>query len=102
MRNLSVAQATGTDGSQANVPARLAPGSRRLQICLERLDGDLPRYTKLVSRLVFRVMMVARRRGADAMKLPDPEGDARATGTWGFLTNHAHVLLCIARDRQSR
>ena len=23
-------------------------------------------------------------------------------GTWGFLTNHAHVLLCIARDPQSR
>ncbi len=24
------------------------------------------------------------------------------TGTWGFLTNHAHVLLCIARDPDSR
>jgi DNA-binding MarR family transcriptional regulator len=23
-------------------------------------------------------------------------------GTWVFLTNHAHVLLCIARDPQSR
>ena len=23
-------------------------------------------------------------------------------GTWGFLTNHAHVLVCIARDPQSR
>ena len=22
--------------------------------------------------------------------------------TWGFLTNHAHALLCIARDPQSR
>jgi DNA-binding MarR family transcriptional regulator len=22
--------------------------------------------------------------------------------TWGFLTNHAHVLLCIARDPRSR
>jgi predicted ArsR family transcriptional regulator len=21
---------------------------------------------------------------------------------WGFLTNHAHVLLCVARDPQSR
>src|SRR5215211_2203887 len=36
------------------------------------------------------------------MKLQDPQGDARPTGTWGFLTNHAHVLLCIARDPQSR
>ena len=26
----------------------------------------------------------------------------RPAGTWGFLTNHAHVLLCIARDPQSR
>ena len=31
-----------------------------------------------------------------------PNGDARPTGTWGFLTNHAHVLLCVARDPQSR
>ncbi len=23
-------------------------------------------------------------------------------GTWAFLTNHAHVLLCIARDPQVR
>jgi DNA-binding MarR family transcriptional regulator len=36
------------------------------------------------------------------MKLQDPQDDARPTGTWGFLTNHAHVLLCIARDPQSR
>jgi DNA-binding MarR family transcriptional regulator len=26
----------------------------------------------------------------------------RPTSTWAFLTNHAHVLLCIARDPQSR
>ena len=30
------------------------------------------------------------------------QGDARPTGTWAFLTNHAHVLLCVARDPQSR
>jgi DNA-binding MarR family transcriptional regulator len=24
------------------------------------------------------------------------------TGTWVFLTNHAHVLLCIERDPQTR
>ena len=24
------------------------------------------------------------------------------SGTWAFLTNHAHVLLCIARDPDSR
>src|SRR5690349_16687188 len=30
------------------------------------------------------------------------EPEARPTGTWGFLTNHAHVLLCVARDPQSR
>jgi len=24
------------------------------------------------------------------------------TGRWVFLTNHAHVLLCIARDPQAR
>ncbi len=27
-----------------------------------------------------------------------PEVDARSERTWTFLTNHAHVLLCIARD----
>jgi DNA-binding MarR family transcriptional regulator len=26
----------------------------------------------------------------------------RPTSTWAFLTNHAHVLLCIARDPHSR
>jgi predicted ArsR family transcriptional regulator len=36
------------------------------------------------------------------MKLQEPQGDARPTGRWGFLTNHAHVLLCVARDPQSR
>jgi DNA-binding MarR family transcriptional regulator len=46
--------------------------------------------------------MVAIRRRSDAMNLQEPPGDARRTGTWGFLTNHAHVLLCVARDPQSR
>jgi MarR family len=36
------------------------------------------------------------------MKLHEPQGDARSTRTWGFLTNHSHVLLCIARDPQAR
>jgi predicted ArsR family transcriptional regulator len=36
------------------------------------------------------------------MKLQEPHSKTRPTGTWGFLTNHAHVLLCIARDPQSR
>ena len=24
------------------------------------------------------------------------------SSTWGFLTNHAHVLLCVARDPKVR
>lgn len=28
---------------------------------------------------------------------PDPPGDTRPTG-WTFLTNHGHVLLCLARE----
>jgi predicted ArsR family transcriptional regulator len=36
------------------------------------------------------------------MKSQQPDIRARPAGTWGFLTNHAHVLLCIARDPQSR
>jgi DNA-binding MarR family transcriptional regulator len=28
--------------------------------------------------------------------------DKLLTGSWAFLTNHAHVLLCIARDPQVR
>jgi DNA-binding MarR family transcriptional regulator len=34
----------------------------------------------------------------------EAEGASRhaQTGTWTFLTNHASVLLCIARDPQSR
>jgi Predicted transcriptional regulator len=35
------------------------------------------------------------------MKLPEPEDRPRG-GTWAFLTNHAHVLLCIARDPHVR
>jgi MarR family protein len=29
-------------------------------------------------------------------------GNATPPGTWAFLTNHAHVLLCVARDPQVR
>jgi predicted transcriptional regulator len=36
------------------------------------------------------------------MKVQKPENKTRSAGTWAFLTNHAHVLLCIARDPQSR
>jgi DNA-binding MarR family transcriptional regulator len=28
--------------------------------------------------------------------------ESQPTGGWVFLTNHAHVLLCIARDPQAR
>ena len=33
------------------------------------------------------------------MARPESETPSR---TWAFLTNHAHVLLCIARDPDSR
>jgi predicted transcriptional regulator len=46
--------------------------------------------------------MVVGRSGADATKLQESPDDERPTSTWGFLTNHAHVLLCVARDPQSR
>src|SRR3954454_8179496 len=53
--------------------------------------------------MIIRVSMVDVRHGSDTMKLrQEPTGDERPTGTWGFLTNHAHVLLCVARDPQSR
>jgi predicted ArsR family transcriptional regulator len=32
---------------------------------------------------------------------PSPS-EAPPTSSWAFLTNHAHVLLCISRDPQSR
>ena len=35
------------------------------------------------------------------MKTQAPQS-TRPASTWVFLTNHAHVLLCIARDPQSR
>jgi winged helix-turn-helix DNA-binding protein len=31
-----------------------------------------------------------------------PRTETRPNSTWGFLTNHAHVLLCVARDARSR
>ena len=31
-----------------------------------------------------------------------PQSQTRPANTWGFLTNHAHVLLCVARDPESR
>src|SRR3954451_19590636 len=53
--------------------------------------------------MIIRVSMVDVRHGSDTMKpRQEPIGDERPTGTWGFLTNHAHVLLCIARDPTSR
>jgi DNA-binding MarR family transcriptional regulator len=36
------------------------------------------------------------------MKMREPQSTPTPAGTWGFLTNHAHVLLCIARDPESR
>jgi DNA-binding MarR family transcriptional regulator len=36
------------------------------------------------------------------METQEPQNKTRPTGSWVFLTNHAHVLLCIARDPQSR
>jgi predicted transcriptional regulator len=36
------------------------------------------------------------------MKRQEPQSRTPPTGTWGFLTNHAHVLLCIAREPRSR
>jgi DNA-binding MarR family transcriptional regulator len=36
------------------------------------------------------------------MKMPELKSETRPASTWGFLTNHAHVLLCVARDPQSR
>jgi predicted transcriptional regulator len=32
----------------------------------------------------------------------DDASDTTAHGQWTFLTNHAHVLLCIARDPVTR
>jgi IclR helix-turn-helix domain len=32
----------------------------------------------------------------------DPQSNMRPARTWGFLTNHAHVLLCVARDPRPR
>src|SRR3954447_14923965 len=60
------------------------------------------RYTNAVSRVIFRVTMVVKRTEPDAMKLQEFQGAGRPPGTWGFLTNHAHVLLCVARDPKSR
>jgi predicted MarR family transcription regulator len=37
-----------------------------------------------------------------AMKSHEPQSRTRPASTWGFLTNHAHVLLCVARDPRSR
>lgn len=36
------------------------------------------------------------------MKPHEPQSKTQPAGTWAFLTNHAHVLVCIARDPQSR
>ena len=36
------------------------------------------------------------------MKKQDTQSKTQPVSTWVFLTNHAHVLLCIARDPDSR
>src|SRR3954462_14592553 len=53
--------------------------------------------------MIIRVSMVDVRHGSDTMKpRQEPIGDERPTGPWVFLTNHAHVLVCVARDPDSR
>jgi DNA-binding MarR family transcriptional regulator len=40
-----------------------------------------------------------------ASQMPEtraPVAKEQPKGSWVFLTNHAHVLLCIARDPQAR
>lgn len=41
----------------------------------------------------------SRRLGLSHSKVPDSESKVR---TWTFLSNHAHVLLCLARDPDMR
>jgi predicted MarR family transcription regulator len=36
------------------------------------------------------------------MRAQAPQDRTRPGSTWAFLTNHANVLLCIARDPESR
>jgi DNA-binding MarR family transcriptional regulator len=36
------------------------------------------------------------------VKTPAPAAKDQPKGRWLFLTNHAHVLLCVARDPQAR
>jgi DNA-binding MarR family transcriptional regulator len=36
------------------------------------------------------------------MKKQAPQSKTQSASTWVFLTNHAHVLVCIARDPESR
>src|SRR5205085_9623482 len=36
------------------------------------------------------------------MKQHEPRSETQPAGTWAFVTNHAHVLACVARDPQSR
>jgi DNA-binding MarR family transcriptional regulator len=36
------------------------------------------------------------------MTMHEPQSKTRPARTWGFLTNHAHVLICVALDPQSR
>jgi predicted transcriptional regulator len=38
----------------------------------------------------------------DVPRTREPEAEVRPSRAWAFLTNHAHVLVCIARDPQSR
>jgi DNA-binding MarR family transcriptional regulator len=34
--------------------------------------------------------------------LPDKSHDGKAASSWTFLSNHAHVLICIAAEPESR
>jgi hypothetical protein len=47
---------------------------------------------------------VAKKSGQDAQptSLPQAEGDRSERSVWTFLTNHTHVLLCIAEDPSVR
>jgi DNA-binding transcriptional ArsR family regulator len=59
-------------------------------------------YDFALAKLVSRFYYPEKKGSAREMTRVEPEGRSSGEVGWTFLTNHAHVLLCIAQDPEAR
>jgi predicted transcriptional regulator len=64
--------------------------------------GRIGKRERLYRRPNYRIIVRVTTSASAAQASSPKASDARSSAGWTFLTNHAHVLLCIARDQGVR